>query len=66
MRFKFAENLHRIMCENNITQSELVRRTGISIRTIRRYLKAESEPSLWDLELIARSLNISRYSLLIL
>ena len=54
----FSKNLSDIMKEKNINQTNLSEITGISTKTIQRYIKGESSPDLKNLEKIAKALEI--------
>lgn len=42
---EFAENLNDLMREQGLTQSGLANVSGLSVKTVNRYLKAKSMPS---------------------
>lgn len=55
----FADNLRDIMCEENISQSELAKRSLLDRTTVNRYLSKERMPSLKAVVNIAHVLNCS-------
>ena len=60
----FSENLRFIMESRDIQVKELSARTGISINTLKSYLKADAvEPKVSNAVLIARALHVSVESL---
>lgn len=60
----FSENLHFIMESRDIQVKELSAQTGISINTLKSYLKADAvEPKVSNAVLIARALHVSVESL---
>ena len=61
---KFKENLPKIMKEKGINQTNLSKLTGISTKTIQRYIQGESSPDIDNLEKIANALNVSLAKLL--
>jgi len=61
---KFKENLPKIMKEKGINQTNLSKLTGISTKTIQRYIQGESSPDIDNLEKIANALNVPLAKLL--
>jgi transcriptional regulator with XRE-family HTH domain len=60
----FSENLRFIMESRDIQVKELSARTGISINTLKSYLKADAvEPKVSNAVLIAKALHVSVESL---
>ena len=60
----FSENLHFIMESRDIQTKELSAMTGISINTLKSYLKADAvEPKLGNALLIAKALHVNVESL---
>ena len=60
----FSENLRFIMESRDIQVKELSARTGISVNTLKSYLKADAvEPKVSNAVLIARALHVSVESL---
>ena len=60
----FNENLHFVMESKDIQVKELSAQTGISINTIKSYLKADAvEPKVSNAVLIAKALHVSVESL---
>lgn len=53
----FADNLRDIMCEENMSQSELAKRSLLDRTTVNRYLSKERMPSLKAVVNIAHVLN---------
>ena len=60
----FKENLPKIMEEKGINQTILSKLTGISTKTIQRYIQGKSSPDIDNLEKIANALNVSLAKLL--
>ena len=56
LMFKFTERTKNLMAENNISQKELARMSGISESSISRYLSGELEPRMDILSNISRAL----------
>lgn len=62
----FSENLHFIMENSDIQVKDLSARTGISINTLKSYLKTNAvEPKVSNAVLIARALHVSVESLVV-
>ena len=55
----FAKRLRELLDENNMTQSELAKRTGISKSSISRYLKGDWEAKQDAVYSIAKTTNVS-------
>jgi transcriptional regulator with XRE-family HTH domain len=55
----FAERLKKLIDENNITQAELSRRTGISRALISAYLKGEYEAKQNNVFILAKHFNVN-------
>lgn len=56
---KFSERLKKLREENNMTQEQLAKVSGVSSRTIQRYEGGTSHPRLDAAEKLAKALNIS-------
>lgn len=56
---KFSERLKKLREENNMTQEQLAKVSGVSSRTIQRYECGTSHPRLDAAEKLAKALNIS-------
>ena len=56
---KFSERLKELREENNMTQEQLAKVSGVSSRTIQRYECGTSRPRLDAAEKLAKALNIS-------
>jgi len=59
-----GENLKKIRTSKNITQKELARKLGVSIRTIQNYESGNREPSIKTLENISDILEVSTNELI--
>lgn len=56
---EFIHRLRRIMHRKGVTQGMLAEMTGISERTINRYLNGASQPNFYNIDKIARALDCS-------
>ena len=56
---KFKERLNRVLQENQISQSELARKIGMSKSVVNNYCSGKREPSLDTLILICNALQES-------
>ena len=65
IKHKFANNLRAAMDDADVSVSYLSSITGLSRRTINRYLDGTTLPRLDDLEILAEALGVTRYKLLI-
>lgn len=61
---KFTENLAEIMERQNMTQTELSRRTGIAQGSLSKYLMGHREPTITPVTQIAKALGVTVDALL--